>query len=273
MSETFLSAELTAGASQTGPLERMSMSRITPTEAARGVWRERYAGARVLFLAGSVMRGEATPASDLDVVVVYESLPNAYREAFVHAGWPVEAFVHDPETLEHFFGLDLRRGLPAMLSMVCEGVEIPEAGEFSGRLKRRARKLYEAGPPPWDEAELTLMRFRLSDWVDDMRFPRSPEELLATGAYLYQDAADFYFRTRGLWGAHSKTIPRRLRQTDLAFAERFLDAFDALFAGKRNEPVIALVEELLAPFGGLLFDGFKRDAPPGDRSQVLSDEG
>lgn len=237
-------------------------------EAARGVWGGRYAGARVLFLAGSVIRGEATAASDLDVVVVYERLPNAYREAFVHEGWPVEAFVHDPETLEHFFEADARRGVPSLMNMVTEGVEVPEASEFSARLKRRAARLLEAGPPRWDEAELTLWRYRLTDWVDDMRFPRSPEELVATGAYLYQDAADFYFRSRGLWAAHSKTIPRRLRRTDALFAEKFVSAFDALFAEKRVEPVVALVEEILAPFGGPLFEGFRRESPPEDRGEV-----
>ena len=170
----------------------------------------------------------------------------------------MEAFVHDAGTLEEFFEVDRRRGLPALMSMVGEGVEVPEASEFSARWKRRAVELLEAGPPPWDEEELTLRRYRLTDWVDDMRFPRSAEELVATGAWLYQDAAEFYFRTRGLWSAHSKTIPRRLRGADEAFAERFLRAFDALFAGKRPEPAVALVAELLEPFGGFLFEGFKK---------------
>ena len=214
----------------------------------------------MVFLGGSVMRGEATPTSDLDIVVVYERLPNAYREAFVYGGWPVEAFVHDAETLEHFFESDRRRGLPALLSMVWEGVEVPEASEFSAGLKGRARELLEAGPPPWDEEELTLRRYRLTDWVDDMRFPRSAEELVATGAWLYQDAAEFYFRTRGLWSAHSKTIPRRLREADAAFADRFLSAFDALFAEKRAGPAVALDAELLDPFGGFLFEGFRKEA-------------
>jgi hypothetical protein len=63
-----------------------------------------------------------------------------------------------------------------------------------------------------------------------------------------------------MWSAHSKTIPRRLRAADAAFAERFLRAFEALFADKNPEPAVALVEELLEPFGGLLFDGFRNDA-------------
>jgi predicted nucleotidyltransferase len=243
----------------------MDTPRISPEEAARGIFRERFEGARVLFLGGSVMRGEATPASDLDIVVVYERLRNAYREAFMYEGWPVEAFVHDAGTLEEFFESDRRRGVPSLLSMVWEGLEVPEACEFSDGLKRIARELLEAGPPTWDAEELTLRRYRLTDWVDDMRYPRSAEELLATGAWLYQDAAEFYFRTRGLWSAHSKTIPRRLREADAAFAERFRRAFDALFADKSPAPAIALVAELLEPFGGFLFEGFRKEATKQER--------
>lgn len=59
----------------------------------------KYSEAKVIFLAGSIVRGEGTPDSDLDLVVVYEHLPNAYRESFYYGGFPVEAFVHDPQTL------------------------------------------------------------------------------------------------------------------------------------------------------------------------------
>lgn len=238
----------------------MNASRVKPLEAARGLWRGRYAGARVIFLAGSVMRGDATPTSDLDIVVVFDSLPNSYREAFVFEGWPVEAFVHDPSTLREFFEMGRKGARPSLINMVLEGLEVPESCGLSAELKREARALYEAGPPPLDEAELRLRRYRLTDWVDDIRFPRSDEELAASGVWLYQDAADFYFRARGLWPAHSKTVPRRLRETDAEFAEEFVAAFDALFKEKQGAPAIALVEKMLKPFGGTLFEGFRMDA-------------
>jgi hypothetical protein len=113
------------------------------------------------------------------------------------------------------------------------------------------------------------MRYRLTDWVDDLRHPRSAEEMVATGAYLYQDLADFFLRSRGLWSAHSKTIPRRLREVDAAFAESFRLAFESLFAAKQSGPAVALVEQTLEPFGGLLFDGYARDAAPEDRREEL----
>lgn len=229
-------------------------------EAARGIWAERYAGARVVFLAGSVMRGEATPTSDLDIVVVFEELEDAYRESFTFAGWPVETFVNDLESLRHFYEFERKRGVPLLMRMMIEGLAVPEASEFSEGLKREAAAMYEAGPLPLDEAELQLKRYRLTDWADDIRFPRSDEELVASGAWLYQDASDFFFRSRGLWSAHSKTVPRRMREVDAEFASKFLAAFDALFKEKRSDAAVALVEELLAPFGGTLFDGFRMDA-------------
>ena len=244
----------------------MHTERIKPERAARTIFAERYGGARVIFLAGSVVRGEATPTSDLDLVVVYERLPHAYREAFVHAGWPVETFVHDPETLRHYFESDRRRGIPSLARMVAEGIEIPGASRFSADVRRSASELLEAGPPRWDAAELMLRRYRLSDWVDDIRHPRTPEELVASGTFLYADLADFFLLSQGLWTAHSKTIPRRLREVDAGFAERFRDAFEALFVEKRQGPVITLVEEVLEPFGGPLFEGFRRDSAPEDRA-------
>jgi predicted nucleotidyltransferase len=39
----------------------------------------KFPDAQVIFLAGSYVRGEGTPASDLDLVVLYNNLPNAYR--------------------------------------------------------------------------------------------------------------------------------------------------------------------------------------------------
>ena len=72
---------------------------ITVTSEIRA---ERYPRSDVIFLAGSLVRGGGTATSDLDLVVVFERLPSAYRESFQFRQWPVEAFVHDPETLRYF---------------------------------------------------------------------------------------------------------------------------------------------------------------------------
>src|SRR5215471_15067535 len=117
-------------------------------DVANAIRSDRYAEAAVIFAAGSITRGEGTPFSDLDIVVVYDQLASAYRESFRFENYPVEAFVHDPATLEYFFlELDRPSGVPALPQMVLEGIEIPGPTAMSRDLKQRAAAVIEAGPP------------------------------------------------------------------------------------------------------------------------------
>lgn len=99
------------------------------------------------FLAGSIVRGEGTPFSDLDLVVIFKRLPAAYRESFYCQGFPVEAFVHDPEMLNYFLHeADRSSGIPSLTQMVLEGAEIPKANELSRSLKQLAASAMELRP-------------------------------------------------------------------------------------------------------------------------------
>src|SRR5215467_1082767 len=117
-------------------------------DVANAIRAARYRDAAAMFAAGSIVRGEGTTFSDLDLVVVYARLPCAYRESFRFDGYPIEAFVHDPATLEYFFlDVDGPSGVPALPQMIVEGIEIPGPSEMSRQLKRRAVAVIEAGPP------------------------------------------------------------------------------------------------------------------------------
>lgn len=238
-------------------------SRITPLEVARTLCAQLHPECDCLLLAGSFVRGEATVSSDLDIVVLYPELPQAYRESLFWEGYPVEMFVHDPQTLRYFFEkFDGPTGFPLLMQMVCEGIEIPRPTELSSAMKRLAQTVIETGPPVLATDELAQRRYEITDLVDDIRTPRSREELTASGALLQGQLADFYFRSQNLWSARGKTIPRKLRQHSPEFSVRFGTAFDALFKQGETELVIALAEEVLKMCGGgFLFDGFRRDAP------------
>jgi hypothetical protein len=226
----------------------------------------------VTFLAGSVMRGEGTDTSDLDLVVVYERIDAAFRETFMHAGWPVEAFVHDPETLRYFYlRTDYPSGVPSLAHMVSTGMPLPEATEFSRQLQGFANEIIARGPPRWDDDKFRRSRYEITNLVDDLRSPRSRVELTATGVALYGVIADHFLLGRGQWSARGKSVPRRLESVAPAFAARFNEAFDLLFASGRTDAVIQLSAEVLEPDGGWLFDGFKAVAPSDWR--LSADEG
>lgn len=241
----------------------MTGKRPQPVEIAHALFTERYSGARVIFFAGSVVRGEGTPGSDLDLVVVYDQLPLAYRESYIYRAWPVEAFVHDPETMHYFFvEFDGRACRPVLQRMVSEGIEIPEPSDFSKKLKSLARASIDQGPAPWDDKEKFGKRYLITDLVEDLRHARSEEEMVALGTTLYQALGDYYFRSHRLWTAQGKYIPRRLAQADPDFAARFSRAFESLFTKKDSHDVVKLAEDTLQPDGGFAFDGYRQDAPP-----------
>mgnify|MGYP003383585598 CR=1 FL=1 len=209
------------------------------------------------------MRGEGTAFSDLDLVVVYDAVPNAYRESFRFAGLPVEAFVHDPETLHYFFvEVDRPTGVPSLARMVQEGVEIPDGNVLSRSLRTLAISVIEGGPPVLTDEGDRTSRYNITDLVDDIRAPRSYEELIATGGRLYETLADYYLRANGQWSARGKTIPRELERVAPDIAARYRASFERLFKCGDPSDVIALSEALLNQRGGLVFEGHRRAAAP-----------
>jgi hypothetical protein len=240
-----------------------------PTQVTQQVFDSRYPSASVIFLAGSIVRGEGTPFSDLDLVVVFDQLPAAYRESFHSEGFPIEAFVHDPETLNYFlFEVDRPSGIPALAQMILEGIEIPRPNDLSRSLKQLATSVMQLGPPELSAEDVRKLRYDITNLADDVRQPRSRDELVAAGAELYEALANYYLRTNKLWSAKGKSIPRILRQADADLCLRYAASFDELFAQGRPETVVSLVEEILTPRGGFLFDGHRLDAPANYRKTL-----
>lgn len=237
------------------------MSRADPKETIEDLRRLRFPEAVAVFLAGSVMRGQGTETSDLDVVVLYPSLPSAHRESLVHQGWPVELFVHDPETLAYFFAADRQRGVPSLPAMVAEGFEMPGPTETSRYWKGEAQRLLDSGPPPWPQAELDAARYAITDVCDDLSSPRTSQHGMASACRLYEMLANFALRAHGRWSATGKSIPGQLERLEAGLAECYWQAFDQVFREQDPRPLLDLTERLLEPFGGRLFIEPPRPAP------------
>ncbi len=232
----------------------------SPLYVTQELLQQRYQGAETIFVAGSVVKGEATAHSDLDLVVVYPRLERAYRESFMHRGWPVEAFVHDPQTLSYFFqNVDRPIGRGTLAEMIAEGHEVPGPSEFSNSIKGLARETLSMGTVPLTTEQIQDRRYQLSELLDDVRAPRSRHDLVADATLLFNELAEFYFLTRGQWTASGKAIAKRMKAVDPAFARKFAEAFDRLFTSGSTAEVIEMTETLMEPYGGILFDGYRRE--------------
>jgi predicted nucleotidyltransferase len=233
---------------------------------AERVLTERYPLADAALAAGSLVRGGATATSDLDLVVLFNQLPNAHRESFVFEGTPVDAFVHDPETLRAFFGKDIEAGKSAMLTMAIEGRIVGPRREPAEAMKAEAQAILASGPPPFDEATLDLFRYGITSRIEDLQDPRPWPEVVATGAWLHLALADFILRANGRWAATGKWVPRALAAFDPTLAAAFDAAFEDLLERRDAGPLISFAEHALAPFGGRLFDGYRAEAKAEERT-------
>ncbi|MEM9274488.1 MAG: nucleotidyltransferase domain-containing protein [Cyanobacteria bacterium P01_F01_bin.143] len=233
----------------------------SPIAVAEEIFHNKYADSELLLLAGSTVRNEATPTSDLDLVILYDNIESAYRDSYYWDEWPIEAFVHNLETLRYFFELDRKSGVPSLPNMVVEGIEIPEISNLSISIKTMATEFLKKGPPIWEREDIDSSRYAITELVEDFKYPRSSAELYGTASILYSVLANHYFRSQNIWSAKGKSIPRRFQQVDPDLANQFNEAFDLVFACKDITGVIAIAEKILNQDGGFLFSGYKVNAP------------
>ncbi|OOO24705.1 MULTISPECIES: nucleotidyltransferase domain-containing protein [Rhizobium] len=229
--------------------------------AARRALAMRYAGAAFAYVSGSIMRGEGTAFSDIDLVVVFPSLERAWRESFTEGDFPVESFVHDEETLAHYLHADAESGCPIMVNMVATGSIAGPDIERARLVQAKAVGVLEAGPKPLAGASYDMLRYQVTDYADDLRGDRPPDEIAAIAAALYQKLADLILLGRGAWTGRGKWAPRLIRRLDVQVAAEF-DAAFRLAAQGDGSRLLALANRELALHGGRCFDGFRQEAPP-----------
>lgn len=242
---------------------RKGMLMTDPKKTVAHLCEQKYSHACAIFWAGSVATGSSyTNHSDLDIVVVLDRVQNAYREAFLYEGWKMDTFIHDIETLRYFFEeVDKKSGIPALPHMVLTGILITVPSPLSEEIKKLAAKIMDAGPPAWSQEQLDRSRFFITDLLDDVLSPHNRAAQVASAARLYELLAEFYFRAQKKWCASGKTILQFLKKQDYGLASLYRDAFDDVFKRGHTQLLNELAHKILEPYGGLLWDGYRADAP------------
>lgn len=234
----------------------------SPLETIQALIQERYPKAKAVFWAGSVSQNKGTIASDLDLIIVFEKIPNAYREAFVYEGWPIDAFVLDFDSLCLF--LEEARagnGISGLSTMILNGREVLQPSEFSEQIKKFVQTKVNEGPQCWTQEIIDKERFLITDALEDIKFPVSQAEQMASVAWLLEAIGQFYFRAQNKWCASGKSLMRYLHREDARLAKEFTKGFGTLFKHQDTTALEQVVQKILAPYGGFLWHGFNSQAP------------
>jgi predicted nucleotidyltransferase len=231
------------------------MAKLQATEAALAFVNKHYPYCQGAMLAGSVVRGEATASSDLDIIIFDKSVPSSYRESLIEFGWPIEAFVHNLESYKSFFESDYKRARPSKQKMISEGLILKDEGILEN-IKNEATHLLNEGPEKWSQETILIKRYFITDSLDDFLGSKKREEDIFIANTLAELLHEFVLRVNKQWIGSSKWIVRALQNFDPVFAVEFVEAFDIFYRSGNKQPVIALVDQVLQPYGGRLFDGF-----------------
>jgi len=237
----------------------------------------RWPDARVAIIGGSIARGEATPTSDIDLLLVFDRVDQAWRDTLKVGTQTVELFGHDPATFDYFCReIDRPGARMPLANMVIDGVsvlpDVPPYRAATAWLRTHAQQLIDDGPPPLTPAMLASRRYEITTLLEDLIDGTEPDETLATAVKLYDALAHFALRASGAWTGVGKHLARRLRATDPQLAAGLVAAMNAIVSEPATGKALfdAAVQRTLAPHGGLLLEGFALPAPAAWRSEGVA---
>ena len=229
---------------------------------ARALVAERFPEARAAWLAGSVVSGNATPTSDLDVTVLLPGRPAPFRESLEYDGWPVELFVHSRETVAHWIAKDLERRRPTLVRLISSGVVLLDLDGTGTALAEECDAILSAGPGPLSTAELDSMRYGLTDLLDDLADSAEPVTTAAVAVATWEAAARLLLAADGRWWGTAKWLVRELREYDAVHGTSYALRLHAGLAAAFDRDAVLLsvvVEEILDGVGGRLWAGYRAE--------------
>ncbi|UOQ44130.1 nucleotidyltransferase domain-containing protein [Halobacillus salinarum] len=204
------------------------------------------------LLSGSVVRGEDTPSSDLDIFILSTQ---SFRKSYQFKGWPVEVFVHNQDSLSYTYFLEEQYGVPLIMRIVAEGF-ILKGEKKANQLITEAQHLLQKGPGKWPVQTINEKRYILTDLLTDLEGSHSKEEDLFTVAAITEKLHKFILRTNQQWMGEGKWMFRSLKRFDPQLANHFAKQLFLFYQNGEKKPYIDFVDEVLEPWGGRLFEGY-----------------
>ena len=226
---------------------------------ARRVVAQRYPGALAAVLGAAAVGPLHNPTSDLDLVVIVDDVAPCW-EGFSTGRWPVEAFVATRGDWQRYVESEVARRLPVVLHLTATGLPVIESSATQ-ELQDAARTVFDRGPGPLEEQELSLSRRLLADLVDDLRDVTEELEAAFLIGSIAQRAAELALTVRGRWLGEGKWLARRLAEAEPGLASRLLAGVRAAHAGE-PAPLISTATDLLARTGDVDHPPWIHDVRP-----------
>ena len=208
------------------------------------------------ILAGSTVRGESTTTSDLDIVIIDINLTNCYRESFYEFGWPIEAFVHNKESLIKWIEKDILRRKPSMPNMICEGVLITGNNKYLNELKSFSSNKIKEGPKPYSIEEDLTERYFITDLLDDFIGSQNHIDDIFILNELLDKIINYQLVKSNNWIVHNKRIQSSSIKLNQEIANKYIRAINEFYLNQNKNEILELIELVLLENGGRVFESY-----------------
>jgi hypothetical protein len=230
-------------------------ARVSPREILDARFPDALGG----LVAGSAARGDDTPSSDLDLIVLLPGRPAPMRSTERVQGQLVEFFVHTEDSFVSFIDRERQLRRSPLLHMCAHGLIISDRDQRLARLQDFARDRWSAGPAPLTDDELDDRRYRLTALLDDLADETNPVDRAALAAGVFTDTADLALVSRGRWSGTGRWLTRRLRETDAELSDNLAAGLRAAVHGDATI-LLSCGRAELDRLGGPLDRGYERHA-------------
>lgn len=229
---------------------------LPPRDAAQKFIEENYENCRAAILAGSVVRGEATATSDLDIIIITRCSQAPYRVSQYRNAWPVEAFVHTEKSFYEYSRQDLERRLPRLPLMISEGLILKDENGLAVSLKNYSLDIIQQGVKPLSRAELCQQRYEITELLDDLIGSSQPEQDYFIINELIITLGNLILVCNGEWKARGKWVARALKNLDQVLYREMIQSLQVFYQQGDKKRLLAFMERELKRCGGRLFAGF-----------------
>lgn len=214
---------------------------------------QRYAAthfpeALAVLLSGSWARGEAHDGSDLDIIVIDESVERVLFEGAVYENWIIDVCVLNPIHAKTFFEDSAGYRSAPIAHQMSDSILIVGDASLAEQIRVMAIDALAQGPDPISESDRLEMRFYLTLLREDLAHA-SAETLPALAAYSHVQLSKAVLDLARHWRAERKALRRALVEVDHIFAKRLDDALVDAIQGNPSLMIVAC-SEVISSLGG-----------------------
>jgi hypothetical protein len=201
-----------------------------------------------VLLSGSWAKGEAHSDSDLDIVIIDETIERVVFEATQYEDWIIDVCVLNPSHAKTFFENSAKYRSAPIPHQIADSVLVTGDTSLAERIRGLAIEALVQGPEPIPDGIRTEIQYSLTLLRDDI-IHASEEALPALAAYAHVQLSKTMLDLGRHWRAERKGLRRTLLDKNRRFAKHLDDALVEAVQGNPNK-MIRLCNEVLSTLGG-----------------------